>query len=216
MSADALFEEIARFERRVGLPSRFYLGLLEESDWGFVIKLHSLFEGAATHVLNLRLGSGKLESALAHLDFSDTRYGKSRLLLDLGIFSKEQYTFLRRLSEIRNLLVHQVKNVSFSFENYIGSLDNNQFRSLCDQIGYNTRDQICIQDLTIPRNQFIRENTKLVIWLTASDILGCLLLEEKLVDLETQKNELEARELAFARRIQDMYTLTVLALKSSQ
>jgi hypothetical protein len=212
----AVFEEIAKFERRLGLPERFYLSLLEENDWGFVIKLHSLFEGAATHVLNLRLGSGKLESAIAHLDFSDTRFGKSRLLLDLGILAKDQYMFLRRLSEMRNLLVHQIQNVSFSFEKYIASFDANQLKSFCDQIGYNTRDQIMIKDVTVPRNQFIRENAKLTLWLTASDILGCLLVEEKFVELEAQERELQARELAFARRIDDMYALTPLALRSSQ
>jgi hypothetical protein len=214
MNEGAVFEEIARFERRLGLPERFYLGLLEESDWGFVIKLHSLFEGAATHVLNLRIGSGKLESAMSYLDFGNTKCGKCRLLLDLGVLSKEQYTFLRQLSELRNLLVHQIQNVTFSFENYIKSLDNNQFRSFCDQIGYSTRDQIAIKDVTIPRNQFIRENAKLVIWLTAADILGCLLLEEQLVALEAKK--LQTLELAFARRIDDLSMLTSIVSKATQ
>jgi hypothetical protein len=214
MNEGAVFEEIARFERRLRLPERFYLGLLEESDWGFVIKLHSLFEGAATHVLNLRIGSGKLESAISYLDFGNTKCGKCRLLLDLGILSKEQYTFLRQLSELRNLLVHQIQNVTFSFQTYFGSLDNNQFKSFCDQIGYSTRDQIAIQDLTIPRNQFIRENAKLAIWLTAADILGCLLLEEQLVALEAQK--LQTLELAFACRIDELSFLKSIASKSSQ
>ena len=35
-----------------GLPRDFYLKLLDEPDWGFVIKLHSLFEAAATHILS--------------------------------------------------------------------------------------------------------------------------------------------------------------------
>jgi len=210
MSGSEVFEEIAKFERRLGLPAQFYLSLLEEADWGFVIKLHSLFEGAATHVLSLRLGSGKLEAALAHLDFSDTKYGKSRLLLDLGILAKDQYTFLRKLSELRNLLVHQVRNVAFSFEQHVASLDPNQLKSFCDQIGYNTRDHITIEAVVVARNQFIRENAKLTIWLTGSDILGCLLVEEQFVELEANEKQLKAQELAFARRIDDMYALIPL------
>lgn len=215
MDENAVFVEIAKFERRLGLPAHFYLRLLDEDDWGFVIKLHSLFEGAATHVLNLRLGAGKLESALAHLDFGDTRCGKTRLLLDLGILATNQHTYLRELSEIRNLLVHEVRNVSFSFETYLGALDSNQFKAFCDRIGYNTRDNIKVKDVTVPRNKFIRENAKLTLWLTGSDILGCLLAEEQFVELEALQKKIQMQELSFARKIDDMFALTPLALRTS-
>jgi hypothetical protein len=155
----------------------------------------------------MRLGDGKIETALTHLDFSNSNCGKCRLLFDLGILTKNQYSFVRLLSEIRNLLIHQIQNVSFSFETYLGTLDDNQFKSFCNRAGYNTREQINIQDVTVPRNQFIRENAKLTLWLTGSDILGCLLAEERFVELEAQQKELEMRALAFARRIRDLYPL---------
>ena len=183
-----VFQEIAQFEKRMGLPPQFYLNLRNESDWGFVIKLYSLFEEAATHILNLRLGDGKIESALAKIDFGNSSFGKNRLLRDLGIITLDQFKFLRILSETRNKIVHRVQNVQFTFEEHLGQMDKNQFKAFCKRVGYNTKDQIIIGDVTVPRNQFLRENAKISIWLTASDILGCLLVEEKFVHLEDQKS----------------------------
>lgn len=202
-----VFLEIAKFEQRLGLPSRFYLDLLKESDWGFVVKLHSLFEGAATHILSMRLGGGKIESALAKIDFGNANFGKSRLLRDLGIITQDQYNFLRLLSELRNNVVHRIQNVQFSFENHLNSMDKNQFKAFCSRVGYNTKDQIKIGDTTVPRNQFLRENTRLSVWLTASDILGCILVEEQFVQLKDQQRKLEQEELAFSRSIRDFLPL---------
>ena len=201
-----VFEQIRIFEQKFNLPDKFYSNLLNESDWGFIIKLHSLFEGASTHILSLRLGDGKLESAFSFLDFSNTKYGKSKLLYDLDILSKEQLTFLRVISELRNELVHRIENVHFSFQEYIQSFDKNQKKSFCDKIGYNGNDPVEISGITVSRDQFICENPKLVIWLTSSDILACLRVEEEFVKLEQEKKEQKAKELALSNEMLDRYS----------
>lgn len=198
------FKEITKFEEMFNLPKKFYLNLLEEQDWGFIVKLHSLFEGAATYVLNLRLGEGKIELALSALDFGNIKYGKVTLLSNLGILNSEQVKFLRLLSELRNSLVHKIENVSFSFSDYLKDFDKNQKKSFCERIGYNCNDPIKISDKSVPRDKFIIENPKLSIWLTASDILACLRIEEEFVSLEKEKIKLDQEELEFAKKIHDM------------
>lgn len=206
-------QEIAKFEQRLGLPAGFYRILLDETDWGFVVKLHSLFEAASTHILSIRLGSGKIENALAYLDFGNSKFGKCRLLLDLGILTTSQHSFLSLLSELRNQLIHRVENISFSFEAYFDHLDKNQFKSFCNRAGYNTPDCLDIGDTRVPRNQFIRENAKLTFWLTGSDILGCVIVEERFAELDEQRRELEKQELDLARRVRDLSPLLRLATK---
>ena len=64
----SIFEDVGKFEQKLGLPKDFYRRLLGEDDWSFVIKLNALFEGAATHVLSTRLHAPKLVDAFAHHD----------------------------------------------------------------------------------------------------------------------------------------------------
>ena len=205
MSLSPAFEEIGKFEAKIGLPTGFFVTLLKEEDWGFVIKLHSLFEGAATHVLNMRLGEGRLESAISHIEFSHSKYGKVQLLRSLEVINPEQANFLRLLSELRNTLVHKIWNVSFAFETHIESLDRNQRKSFFNRVGYNTNDQITVGDTCVPRDQFISENAKFVIWMTASDLLACICLEEDLIKLEKRQRELELAEISFARQTSKLY-----------
>ena len=207
-------QEITKFEKRANLPPGFFFSLLEDSDWGLVIKLHSMFEGAATRVLNLRLGNGQIEDALSYLDFGNVRYGKAKLLRDLHIINRDQFKFLQKLSSIRNTLVHRIENVAFSFENYIRGLNQDQRKSFFNIIGFNTVDPVRIKDVSVSRNQFIEENPKLVLWLTASDVLASILVEEQFVDLEQKRRELERLEIAHSRKMSDIYSLITKAFNA--
>ena len=209
---DDAFKEIARFEKKFKLPISFYLKLLDEHDWGFVSKLHSLFEGAATHILNRRLGEGIIELALSHLDFGHTKYRKVTLLSNLDILNSKQVSFLQLLTELRNKLVHRIENVAFSFEDYLRGFDKNKKKSFCDRIGYNCNDPILVAGQKISRNEFIIANPKLSIWLTASDVLACLRVEEEFVNLEKDKRKLELEKLEFAQKINDMNDLIIRIL----
>ena len=81
--ANPIFEEVRKFEQKLGLPKDFYNQLLREDDWSFVIKLNALFEGATTHVLTTRLHAPELVDAFAHLDQLNSKVGKVTLLREL-------------------------------------------------------------------------------------------------------------------------------------
>jgi len=197
-----IFDEVREFEGRLGLPKDFYSNLLREDDWSFVVKLNALFEGACTHVLTTRLHAPELADAFANLDLANTKYGKIALLRSLGAISSEQATILRSLAELRNALVHNISNVSFSFSTHLSGLDANQIKILVKNFGHGVKDTIQIADKRIPKDKFVRENPKLALWLTAAEVIACLYVEFEVAELHLQKlarAEFEKLTTAFNR-----------------
>lgn len=178
-----IFEEISKFEQKLGLPRGFYKNLLQEDDWSFVIKLNALFEGATTHVLTTRLHAPKLAGAFAHLDQLNNKVGKVALLRELDAITADQAALLRTLGELRNDLAHNIANVGFSFSSYISSLDENQLAKIVKVFGHGVNEVIEIESLKISRKQFVQESPKLALWLTSAEVIACLYLEFEVADL---------------------------------
>lgn len=183
MSERHIFREIASFEHRLGLPKSFYSRLLKEDDWSFVIKLNALFEAACAHALITRLAAPELIDQFARLELADRDRGKVKFLSTLGCISDEQAKFLKRLAELRNALAHNVSQVSFTFDDYVIGLDSNQKKQLAKDFGHGCNDPIPIEGKKIPLAKFAVENTKLMIWLTAAEILACLHLEYEIAEI---------------------------------
>lgn len=199
-----VFEDIRKFEQKLGLPKDFYNHLLQEDDWSFVVKLNALFEGATTHVLTTRLHAPKLVDAFAHLDQLNSKVGKVALLRELGAITSEQSALLRQLGELRNELAHNIKNVRFSFSSYVSSRDTNQLAKLVKVFGHGVTEIIEIESLKIPREQFVRENPKLALWLTSAEVLACLYLEFEVADLHLKNLALAQ----FEKLVRDANALT--------
>lgn len=117
-------------EEELKLPSKFIFTLYKEDDWSFIIKLHALIESSLTDTLSTVVKQGKLKKQFARLDISDDQIGKIRFAINLELISKKQYNFIKRISEIRNHVIHNIENINFSFPKYIDSLDKNQKKSL--------------------------------------------------------------------------------------
>lgn len=112
------------------LPSNFITNLYSEDDWSFIIKLHTLIETSLTDTLSTVVKDGKLEKQFALLNISDDRIGKIRFAINLELISDKQYNFIKKISEIRNYVIHDIKNINFSFFEYIDTLDSNQKKVL--------------------------------------------------------------------------------------
>lgn len=199
----SIFEDVGKFEQKLGLPKDFYKRLLREDDWSFVIKLNALFEGAATHVLSTRLHAPKLVDAFAHLDMLNSKVGKVVLLRKLDAITSDQATLMRQLGELRNELAHNVRNAMFSFTEYVASLDANQITTLVKSFGHGVQEIIAIDDMRIPREQFVRENPKLALWITSAEVIACLHLEFEVAALHI--NQIALAE--YQRLIQDANAL---------
>lgn len=187
----AIFNDVATFEQRLGLPQGFYYALLKEDDWSFVIKLSALFEAACTHILVKRLHAPKLEDSIAELDHGNSKYGKITLLKKLGAICTEQSTVLRTLATLRNELVHDVKNVRFSFIEYVASRNKDQTDNLVKSFGLGVMETISFGNEAIQHRDFVLNNPKLALWLTLAEVLACLYLEIEGAQLCLQQRTLE-------------------------
>jgi hypothetical protein len=102
MNWDDLGDSIGRLESDCGLPEGFCVNLLQEDDWSFVIKMHSLLETAVSQLLTNALGRNELADIFAALEMSNTKTGKIAFASALGLLPKQHLDFIRSLSELRN------------------------------------------------------------------------------------------------------------------
>jgi len=167
-------KEVSELERLLGLPNGFYNNLLSEDDWSFVIKLSALFEAASGQALAAKLQHPEIESALSYLEQANPKYGKVTLMLQLDIINKEQSSFLTKLAELRNKLIHNVSEVSFDWGSYISEMNNNQKNSFVKVFGHGIYEKFKVQGVSLNRTNFTIENPKMAIWLTANEIFACL------------------------------------------
>jgi len=121
------FETILLAEMRVGLPPLFYTRLLDINDhWGFVLKLHSFFEGTLTKLLqeklalrpNLREGMTQRDSFVSRVHLAE------RMVL----MEPDYRAFLLALNRLRNDMTHNIRFIDFDLQKYVDSLSDSDFR----------------------------------------------------------------------------------------
>lgn len=110
----------------LGLPQGFLWELMRENDWAFVLKIAALLEGAVAHSLRSRFRQFNLDEFIDALP-----HGKR---IDLAKSSASvgpgSLPGLRHIARIRNLLAHDVREVSFTLETYYQDTDKlNDFKS---------------------------------------------------------------------------------------
>lgn len=122
--------DILELESKVGVPENFFRSMNQADDWSFVIKLHALFEAACTHLLLFHFEEPDLSEVFSRLELSNKTTGKIAFLSKLGLLGKENRRFLSALSELRNSLVHDVRNAEFSLKAMLKSLEASEVKNL--------------------------------------------------------------------------------------
>ncbi|MGC2424486.1 MAG: hypothetical protein WA666_09060 [Nitrospirota bacterium] len=162
--------------------SLFYTEMLkEDDDWSFVIKNHALIESALTYLLVNTLKQPQLQKIFSMINISDDRTGKIAFIKSLGLLPKNHITFIHALSTLRNQLVHDIHNVNFSFKEYFQELEtkNKQgLKSNLKKLGCIMQDLIPIYDRKISKEQYIRQNIRLVILQGSVSIIARIYLHE--------------------------------------
>ena len=121
---------IAGLEKAVGVRRGFFSALEDEDDWSFVIKLHALFEAACAHLVLFHFGEPRLTAVISRLELSNRTTGKLAFMTALELIGKRSRRYIAALSELRNELVHDVRNSEFDLEEWFSSLEPNRQRSL--------------------------------------------------------------------------------------
>jgi len=83
--------------------------------------------------------------------------------------------FLAQLSELRNVMIHDVRHVGFSFASWKEGLDGNQRR--------NAIESLCA-GLATDKERYFDENPKFVVWVSALRLLSMLGIGKQLIDIQ--------------------------------
>lgn len=169
-----------------GLPENFLNSLLVESDWSFVIKLHALFEAVLASLIVKKLGAPALQDVITNLEFNNAKAGKVSFAQALDLLDSREAAFLRGLSELRNRLVHDVRNVQFDLRAYVTNMDANQRKSFKSQFG---RAILGLPDGEAEYTRLLREHPSRIIYFAA---YSCLLVLEFKVSNQRRNMLIEA------------------------
>ena len=119
----SLFVGIDELERKLGVSPGFVEALEKEDDWSFVIKLHALFESVCTHLLVHHFRESSIHDIVSHLELSNKRTGKAAFLKALGLLGDDERRYISSLSELRNNLVHDVRQSTFRLAEMVEAFD---------------------------------------------------------------------------------------------
>ena len=123
-----LAEQIPKLEAKLGIEQGFFEKLTEEDDWAVIIKMHALIEAAISELLSKKLSNEGLKDIFSMLELSNKKTGKMAFINALGLLGEAERRYISSLSEMRNKLVHDIKNVNFQLHEEVEKMDAEQFK----------------------------------------------------------------------------------------
>ena len=128
-------EQLEEMEKHLCAPPGALSTLAAQDDWSFVIKCHALVEGAVSGMLSNALDS-RLDKIFQRLELGHATTGKLQFAKALDLMTPGQRGFIMKLSEIRNLLAHDLKHLAFTIPSYVAGFPNDKkrdefFSALC-------------------------------------------------------------------------------------
>ena len=180
------FGSIDTISEDINKNNDFLFELLNDNDWSFVIKAHALLETIITELIICKIEEAKLKPLIDKIPLHDTQVSKIKILKTYGLITKEQETFIKTLSEIRNNIVHKFENINFSFSKYVEGLDKNQKKVWKNKIVWFKFSEKTINDM----KNLSLSNPKNAIWFSIFLYISETVVEiNKLKGIQILKNE---------------------------
>ena len=107
----------------------FLIPLLDADDWTMIIKSHAVLENIITNLIITKIDEPKLEKLIERLQLSDDEIGKLLITKEYDLIHEDQRTFIKKLSNLRNNIIHKYENLNFKLSEYLNSLDKNQLKA---------------------------------------------------------------------------------------
>lgn len=143
---DNVMRSARQLEQELKLPEGFILNLEQEGDWSFIIKTHALMEGAMSFLLTQYFGGDvHLGRIFDRIELSNKETGEIAFIKALDLLPTEGRTFLSKLSELRNRVVHNVAEVNFNLAGYVRTLDKGQLNNFIDAFIQQDLDSLGIE-----------------------------------------------------------------------
>lgn len=193
-------EAISNLEKELELPDKFFIQLVNEDDWSFVIKAHSLLESAINYLLEHHFDDQRLIKVLSALPLGHKKTGKLAFVASLKLLESDDIRFISSFSQIRNRLIHQLKNVTFEFKEHVSSLRGGELNEFVNTYGYGWADRINVKGKFISKRQFISENPKISVYFTLLHLLAFIYLKKETILLKRQSTELQLKYYELAAK----------------
>ena len=166
---------IPHLEAKLGIAPGFFgaLDSDDENDWSFIIKLHALVEATVSHLLTEQLHRPELAELFARLDISNKTTGKAAFVELLALLDKPERRFMSSLSELRNKLVHDVRNVGFDLTRHIDNLSKEQRNAFLNNFN------LLSTEITDDVRNLFRHDPRQALWYSGMAFLGVIYLKTK-------------------------------------
>jgi len=162
---DTVEGSVRLIEKEVGLREGFLEQLRREDDWSFIIKVHALLEAAISHLLCRVLGRNELAEVLCFVELSDKRAGKMAFVRALGLLEKPDRRFISSLSELRNQLVHKVRNADFDLQAHVNGLTPEKFKAFAQNFdSFSRSDPVDFDGQQLAPEEVFKREAKRAIW----------------------------------------------------
>jgi hypothetical protein len=181
-------DSIRKLEKELRIPEGFIENLLNEDDWSFVIKGHSFIEAAVSYLLVTALDRPNLDEVFSLLELSNKRTGKMAFVKALDVLDADTRRFISAFSELRNKLVHDISQVSFSFPTYVAQMDGNQFAEFVKAFGYFAIGDTFERDgVSVGVGDFLRRDPKRGAWFSLNVCVGVIYLKKDIAVLKEMR-----------------------------
>lgn len=150
----------------LGLRENFLVDLLfDPDDWSFIVKSHALLETVICTLLAMHLRKKELKAVLAEEVDMNARIEMAKAL---GITTSQDRKMMRALGTLRNRLVHNAKDTSFTFGEFFKNRDAR--RNFSETFGHVWSDPIGGTEPPISRADYVAANPKLAVFASVNKI----------------------------------------------
>lgn len=150
---------------QLGLPANFDRKLRSDDDWSLVVKLHALIEAAMTNALVAHIGKESARDLLSRLSIGG-RAGKIAFAKALNCADDRELRFVQKLSELRNQLVHDVRNVGFTLAAHIKKMSVSERRAFVRNLFYLHIQYNAPEKQLDKAVRLVRRDQKYALWFT--------------------------------------------------
>lgn len=123
-------------EDSAGISQKLLDSLDDDDDWTFVIKMHGILEVGLNHLILSRLTEPRAAKIVSHLETNNDRRGKLAFLKAYGLLPEKALLLVKLLSDVRNVVVHDIKNFNFDLEKYLHALNKTEQNHWIDSLSW--------------------------------------------------------------------------------